>query len=95
MVPNLGTSPRLGFLVAKVLADHTDLGENLSVVQPESWNVALRVYLPVITAVGGLFVRDIDLLKIEGISGFTGNDVRGHGASARSIVELHAIPFEC
>ena len=36
-----------------------------------------------------------DLLKIEGISGFTGNDVRGHGASARGIVELHAIPFEC
>jgi hypothetical protein len=29
------------------------------------------------------------LLKIEGISGFTGDDVRGHGAGAGGIVELH------
>ena len=78
MVPNSGTSPDWGFLVAQVLADHTDLGEDLSVVQPESRNVTLRVDLPVVTPIGGLLVRDIDLLKIEGISGFTGDDVRGH-----------------
>jgi hypothetical protein len=61
----------------------------LSVVQPESRNVTLRVDLPVVTPVGGLLVRDINLLKFEGMSGFTGDDVRGHGTGAGGIVQLH------
>jgi hypothetical protein len=40
----LENKPGLGFLVAEVLADHRDLGQDLSVVQHESRNVALGVW---------------------------------------------------
>ncbi len=85
----LGNKPGLGFLVAEVLADDRDLGQDLSVVQHESRNVALGVDLPIIAAVGGLLVGDVNPLEIEGVSGFASHDVRGHGAGAGGVVELH------
>jgi hypothetical protein len=85
----LGNKPGLGFLVAEVLADDRDLGQDLSVVQHESRNVPLGVDLPIIAAVGGLLVGDVNPLEIEGVSGFASHDVRGHGAGAGGVVELH------
>src|SRR5262249_15733662 len=85
----LGNKPGLGFLVAEVLADDRDLGQDLSVVQHESRNVALGVDLPIMAAVGGLLVGDVNPLEIEGVSGFASHDVRGHGAGAAGLVELH------
>src|SRR5262249_279474 len=55
----------------------------------ESRNVALGVDLPIIAAVGGLLVGDVNPLEIEGVSGFASHDVRGHGAGAGGVVELH------
>src|SRR5262249_18810596 len=52
-------------------------------------NVALGVDLPIIAAVGGLLVGDVNPLEIEGVSGFASHDVRGHGAGAGGVVELH------
>src|SRR5215813_2385353 len=85
----IGEQARLGVLVAEVLADDRDLGQDLSVVQHESRNVALGVDLPIIAAVGGLLVRDVNPLEIEGVSGFASHDVRRHGAGAGGVVELH------
>src|SRR5262249_55209674 len=85
----LGNKPGLGFLVAEVLADDRDLGQDLSVVQHESRNIALGVDLPIIAAVGGLLVGDVNPLEIQGGSGFASHDVRGHGAGARGVVEFH------
>src|SRR6185503_20330517 len=45
--------------------------------------------LPIIAAVGGLLVGDVNPLEIEGVSGFASHDVRGHGAGAGGVVELH------
>src|SRR5262249_17233033 len=85
----LGNKPGLGFLVAEVLADDRDLGQDLSVVQHESRNVALGVDLPIIAAVGGLLVGGVNSLAIEGGSWFASHDVRGHWGGAGGVVELH------
>src|SRR5262249_10555498 len=66
-----------------------DLGQDLSVVQHESRNVALGVDLPIIAAVGGLLVGNVNPLEIEGVSGFASHNVRGHGAGTGGVVELH------
>src|SRR5262249_28659036 len=66
-----------------------DLGQDLSVVQHESRNVALGVDLPIIAAVGGLLVGNVNPLEIEGVSGFASHGVRGHGAGTGGVVELH------
>src|SRR5262247_4753021 len=54
-----------------------------------SRNVALGVDLPIIAAVGGLLVGNVNPLEIEGVSGFASHDVRGHGAGAGGVIELH------
>src|ERR1700756_5924291 len=84
----IGEQARLGVSGRRGIGNR-DLGQDLSVVQHESRNVALGVDLPIIAAVGGLLVGDVNPLEIEGVSGFASHDVRGHGAGAGGVVELH------
>src|SRR5262249_56853863 len=72
-----------------VVAEEADRGKVLEVVRNESGNVALGVDLPIIAAVSGLLVGDVNPLEIEGVAGFASHDVRGHGAGAGGVVELH------
>jgi len=65
------------------LADDADFGEHLAVVEHQRGHVALRVYLPVVAAIGGFLLDDIDFFKFEGVAGFQSDDVRRHRAGAR------------
>lgn len=42
-MPQAGASFEPGFLIRNVLQDHRDLGEDLTVVEPQDRHVALRI----------------------------------------------------